>query len=175
MSKKNTVVSGTMLAGAVALAVSAGLAPLPASAAGKEKCYGISLAGKNDCKAGAGTTCAGTSTVDYQGNAWTLVPEGECEKYGVEESTAKYELPGDRTGSLEEQDRDLIALRAELFADGEAVHAGHHHVEQHERRRVRTNRFQRLGAVPDDVHFPTLEGEVVGDHLGQVLLVLDDQ
>ena len=44
----------------------------------KEKCYGISLAGKNDCAAGPGTTCAGTSTVDYQGNAWTYVPKGTC-------------------------------------------------------------------------------------------------
>lgn len=43
-----------------------------------EKCYGVALAGQNDCKAGAGTTCAGTSTVDYQGNAWKLVPEGTC-------------------------------------------------------------------------------------------------
>lgn len=43
-----------------------------------EKCYGVSLAGKNDCKAGAGTTCAGTSKVDYQGNAWTNVPAGTC-------------------------------------------------------------------------------------------------
>jgi uncharacterized membrane protein len=44
----------------------------------KERCYGISLAGKNDCAAGPGTTCAGTSTVDYQGNAWTYVPKGTC-------------------------------------------------------------------------------------------------
>jgi uncharacterized membrane protein len=44
----------------------------------KEKCYGISLAGKNDCAAGPGTTCAGTSTVDYQGNAWTYVAKGTC-------------------------------------------------------------------------------------------------
>ena len=44
----------------------------------KEKCYGISLAGKNDCAAGPGTTCAGTSTIDYQGNAWTYVPKGTC-------------------------------------------------------------------------------------------------
>jgi uncharacterized membrane protein len=44
----------------------------------KEKCYGVSLAGENDCAAGAGTTCAGTSTVDYQTNAWTLVPVGTC-------------------------------------------------------------------------------------------------
>lgn len=43
-----------------------------------EKCYGVSLAGKNDCKAGAGTTCAGTSKTDYQGNAWKLVPKGTC-------------------------------------------------------------------------------------------------
>ncbi len=46
----------------------------------KEKCYGVSLKGKNDCKAGAGTTCAGTSTKDYQGNAFKAVPKGTCEK-----------------------------------------------------------------------------------------------
>ena len=43
-----------------------------------EKCYGVSLAGKNDCKAGAGTTCAGSSKTDYQGNAWKNVPAGTC-------------------------------------------------------------------------------------------------
>ena len=43
-----------------------------------DKCYGVSLAGKNECKAGAGTTCAGTSKVDYQGNAWKLVKAGTC-------------------------------------------------------------------------------------------------
>ena len=43
-----------------------------------EKCYGISLAGKNDCKAGAGTSCAGTSRTDYQGDAWKLVKAGTC-------------------------------------------------------------------------------------------------
>ncbi|MFN3310596.1 MAG: DUF2282 domain-containing protein [Thermomonas sp.] len=48
--------------------------------AGKEKCFGVALKGKNDCKAGAGTTCAGTSNHDYQGNAWKLVPAGTCEK-----------------------------------------------------------------------------------------------
>jgi uncharacterized membrane protein len=45
---------------------------------GKEKCYGVSLAGKNDCAAGPGTTCAGTSKVDYQGNAWKYVAKGTC-------------------------------------------------------------------------------------------------
>jgi uncharacterized membrane protein len=44
----------------------------------KERCYGVSLAGKNDCAAGPGTTCAGTSKVDYQGNAWNYVAKGTC-------------------------------------------------------------------------------------------------
>jgi uncharacterized membrane protein len=44
----------------------------------QEKCYGVALAGKNDCAAGRGTTCAGTSKVDYQGNAWKLVAKGTC-------------------------------------------------------------------------------------------------
>lgn len=88
--------SATVLAGAVAMASM--IASAPATAAEKEKCYGVSLAGKNDCKAGAGTTCAGTSTVDYQGNAWTLVPKGTC---------VTMELPGDRKGSLSELKRDL--------------------------------------------------------------------
>lgn len=43
-----------------------------------DKCYGVSLAGGNDCAAGPGTSCAGTSTVDYQGNAWTYVDDGTC-------------------------------------------------------------------------------------------------
>jgi len=44
----------------------------------QEKCFGVSKAGKNDCAAGPGTTCAGTSKVDYQGNAWKFVPKGTC-------------------------------------------------------------------------------------------------
>lgn len=45
----------------------------------KDKCYGIALSGENDCKAGKGTSCEGTSTVDFQGNAWTYAPKGACE------------------------------------------------------------------------------------------------
>lgn len=45
---------------------------------GMEKCYGVALAHQNDCKAGPGTSCAGTSKVDYQGNAWSLVKAGTC-------------------------------------------------------------------------------------------------
>jgi len=44
----------------------------------KEKCYAVSMAGKNDCAAGPGTTCAGTSKMDYQGNAWKYVAKGTC-------------------------------------------------------------------------------------------------
>ena len=45
----------------------------------KDKCYGIALAGENDCKAGAGTSCEGTSTTDFQGDAWTYSPRGSCQ------------------------------------------------------------------------------------------------
>lgn len=110
MSNTKKTFTAASIAGAITLAAAATAATsftTPAEAAAKEKCYGISLAGKNDCKAGAGTTCAGTSTVDYQGNAWTLVPKGDCVKFGVEETVAEFELPGDRKGSLEELSRDL--------------------------------------------------------------------
>jgi uncharacterized membrane protein len=43
-----------------------------------EKCYGVAKAGQNDCKAGAGTSCAGSSKVDYQADAWKKVPKGTC-------------------------------------------------------------------------------------------------
>lgn len=105
MNSKTTVLTSAMVAGAVAVALSTG-GTKPANAQAKEKCYGISMAGQNDCAAGPGTTCAGTSTVDYQGNAWSLVPAGDCEKYGAEGQTADYELPDDRMGSLEALDRD---------------------------------------------------------------------
>jgi uncharacterized membrane protein len=92
------IVKGLAVAGAVATAMAAQVSV--SHAAGNEKCYGVSLAGQNDCAAGPGTTCAGTSTVDYQGNAWTLVPEGTC---------LTMDLPDGREGSLEELDRDLPA------------------------------------------------------------------
>lgn len=50
--------------------------------ASRERCFGIALKGKNDCKAGPGTSCAGTSAVDYQGNSWKYVQVGTCEKLG---------------------------------------------------------------------------------------------
>lgn len=60
----------------LALSASAGPAPVQANA---DKCFGVALAGKNDCAAGPGTTCAGTSKVNYQGNAWKYVAKGTCD------------------------------------------------------------------------------------------------
>ena len=82
------------LAGSIASALVsiAAAAPLPAEKmVGMEKCYGVALAGQNDCAAGEGTTCAGTSTMDYQGNAWKAVPAGTCTTMDV----------GGHKGSLE--------------------------------------------------------------------------
>lgn len=67
----------------IALGTAMTIAASPVAAqqmADKEKCYGVALKGKNDCKAGAGTSCAGTSKIDHQGNAWSMVPKGTCEK-----------------------------------------------------------------------------------------------
>lgn len=100
-------VKSLSIAGAVAGAVAASMAvsTTTASAAAKEKCYGVSLAGQNDCAAGPGTTCAGSSTVDYQGNAWTLVDKGTCE--GMELPTTAD--GSERKGSLKALERDLPA------------------------------------------------------------------
>jgi uncharacterized membrane protein len=84
------VTSSTRLAvPAFALAAALGsvlaMAAAPAQAADKagakqEKCFGIALAGKNDCAAGPGTTCAGTAKADYQGISWKFTPAGTCTK-----------------------------------------------------------------------------------------------
>jgi uncharacterized membrane protein len=69
--------AGSFAAALTMLAAPAFGAPKPAQPT-MDKCYGISLAGQNDCAAGPGTTCAGTSKVDYQGNAWKYVTKGTC-------------------------------------------------------------------------------------------------
>ncbi len=73
-----THLTAAVLAGSLATALVMVASPTLAQDASKEKCYGVSMAGKNDCAAGPGTTCAGTSKADYQGNAWKLVPKGTC-------------------------------------------------------------------------------------------------
>jgi uncharacterized membrane protein len=98
MSTKS-VVSTLVLAGAVssALAAIAAAAPITkaeeeaAVAAHKEKCFGVALKGQNDCAAGPGTTCQGTSTVDFQGNSWKFVQGGTC---------TSIDVPNGKRGSL---------------------------------------------------------------------------
>jgi len=102
MSTTRRVFSAAMLATAVTAAISATSvsSSTQAVAADKEKCFGVAMAGKNDCAAGAGTTCAGTSKVDYQGNSWKYVDKGTC---------VTMKLDGDRKGSLEPLMRDIPA------------------------------------------------------------------
>jgi uncharacterized membrane protein len=81
MNSKTTFTAATLaasLAAAMALASGAKAGPAPVQA-GADKCYGVSMAGKNDCAAGAGTSCAGTSTVDYDAHAWKYVAKGTCD------------------------------------------------------------------------------------------------
>jgi uncharacterized membrane protein len=99
--KATAAILGTALAAALVGSI-ATTAPSFAQDAKMEKCFGISLTGKNDCAAGPGTTCAGTSKVDYQGNAWTLIPAGLCEDAGFWGKV----LPEGRTGALAAIDRD---------------------------------------------------------------------
>ena len=99
MSAK-TVITSLVLASALssALATLASAAPLTdaekaaAMAAHKEKCFGVALKGQNDCAAGPGTTCQGTSTVDFQGNSWKFVQGGTC---------TSIVLPNGKHGSLD--------------------------------------------------------------------------
>lgn len=77
MQTLNTCLALSLASALLAATQSASAADAPVNA-GKEKCYGVSLAGQNDCAAGPGTSCAGTSKIDYQGNAWKLVPAGTC-------------------------------------------------------------------------------------------------
>jgi uncharacterized membrane protein len=99
MTRSNRLALIGSLAGllSAAAAATAYAADTPA-AVDKDKCFGVALKGKNDCKAGAGTTCAGTSKMDYQGNSFKLVPKGTCETMSA---------PGGRKGSLTALNRDV--------------------------------------------------------------------
>jgi uncharacterized membrane protein len=74
MKIRNIAMAGAAAAVVSTASVASPVKPQPTM----DKCFGVSLAGKNDCAAGAGTTCAGTSKKDYAGNAWKYVPKGTC-------------------------------------------------------------------------------------------------
>lgn len=94
--RSSLATTGAMAAtvGFVASAFAAPLQITPEQMATMEKCYGVALAGQNDCKAGPGTTCAGTSHINYQSNSWKLVPKGTCTKISTPQGH----------GSLQESD-----------------------------------------------------------------------
>ena len=101
------VAQGSALAVAGMFAAALGLSSVSSTASAQdeqkdmEKCYGVALTGKNDCKAGKGTTCAGTSTVDYQGNAWSLVKKGTCEKVATPLGNGSLKCIPDRGGKYD--------------------------------------------------------------------------
>lgn len=80
LSNSSRALSSAGLALAMGAALVLASAPASAQSTDKEKCFGVSLKGKNDCAAGPGTSCAGSSVRNYQGNAWKLVNKGSCEK-----------------------------------------------------------------------------------------------
>jgi len=90
MSTFSKTVTSAALASAFAAAVVVAAAPTANAQGAKEKSFGVAMAGKNDCAAGAGTTCAGTSKVDYQANSWSYVAKGTCEKTASKTSPTGY-------------------------------------------------------------------------------------
>ena len=78
MNARSLTLAAAALAALSTSAFAAGDKMATDKTAATEKCFGVALAGKNDCAAGAGTTCAGTSKVDYQGNSWKSVAKGTC-------------------------------------------------------------------------------------------------
>lgn len=100
-----TALTSRLVLGASLACALGAMAATPLMAEEMEKCFGVAMAGKNDCAAGPGTTCAGTSKVDFQGNAWKLVPTGTCltmDLPAAADGTA-------RMGALQALDRDLPA------------------------------------------------------------------
>lgn len=72
------------------LALSAAGSALAADDNGpKEKCFGVSKAGQNDCANGGAHSCAGQSKVDMSADDWKMVAKGTCEKMGGKPAAPK--------------------------------------------------------------------------------------
>ncbi|MEZ5775384.1 MAG: DUF2282 domain-containing protein [Hyphomicrobiaceae bacterium] len=74
--KKGT--AALAVAGAFAAMLAMSVAEQAKAADDMEKCFGIAKAAENECAAEGHNSCAGTSTVDYDGKAWKLVQKGTC-------------------------------------------------------------------------------------------------
>jgi uncharacterized membrane protein len=95
MNHRNSgLISAMALAAALGSSLStAASAHLEEGKKGLEKCFGVALAGKNDCTSGPGTSCAGTSKKDYSGADWRLVPTGTCTKTAAPNSPTGFGQP----------------------------------------------------------------------------------
>jgi uncharacterized membrane protein len=87
MKTFQTIATAGTLLGALTLAAAAVAQTKDPDMAGKEKCYGIAKAGKNDCAAGA-HSCAGQSTKDGDKSAFIAVPAGLCARLTGGSTTA---------------------------------------------------------------------------------------
>src|SRR4051812_48877431 len=82
MTMSNPRTAAALIAAAIAATAATSASAQHENDPNREACYGVALHGQNDCAAGPGTSCAGTSTVDYQGNSWKLVARGSCVSMG---------------------------------------------------------------------------------------------
>ncbi len=87
---RHDILSPLLIAGALGAVLAAAAPAAHAAEGSKERCYGVALAGKNDCSAGPGTSCAGTSKADYDGQAWKYVPAGTCTKMTSKNSPSQH-------------------------------------------------------------------------------------
>jgi uncharacterized membrane protein len=86
----NATIAGSFAAALTMIAAPVFAGPKPPQPT-MDKCYGIAMKGDNDCAAGAGTTCAGTASTDYQGNAWKYVAKGTCTTIKTPKGTGSLE------------------------------------------------------------------------------------
>ena len=77
MNKLHTIAAATTLLGAFSVAAIAVAQTKDPDMTGKEKCFGVAKAGKNDCAAGA-HSCAGQSTRDNDKSSFIALPAGVC-------------------------------------------------------------------------------------------------
>jgi uncharacterized membrane protein len=78
-SSKSIVTSA--VASLVALAMAGGTVLAQEKKPAREKCYGITKKGQNDCGT-AKHACAGKAGADKTGDDWKYVAQGSCEKVG---------------------------------------------------------------------------------------------
>ena len=88
MNKVYSIAATSALLGALAVAAGAIAQTKDPEMTGKEKCFGVSKAGKNDCAAGA-HSCAGQSTKDGDKSSFIALPAGLCARIEGSSTTAK--------------------------------------------------------------------------------------